>query len=618
MVSDDIQQQREKIESQIAGKTLGHWLERNAKEHGADPAHSWRDEQGGWQTLSWSEVREQVAEVAMGLASLGVVRGDVVAIMARNRPEHVIADLGALHVGAVPSTFYDTLAIEQIRYVADNCQAKVAVLEGADELRRFQAVLPDLPALTHLVLLDGTAVNDTDDERLLTWDALLARGREALAVNREAFERRWRESTPEDTATLIYTSGTTGPPKGVILTHHNCMFEAISLVQLAGLPAGTTSVSYLPLAHIAERLLSVYIPLQLRIHTYFCPDVKQAIDYVKEARPSFFFGVPRVWEKVRAGITSKMEAEEGLKRTLARKTVAVGRKVVAAEQAGRQPGGMLALQHRLLDHLVGAKIREGVGLDRCVMTASAAAPLPVDVGEFFYALGLPIVEVYGMTETTGVVTGNRPGAVRLGSVGPPLDGVEVKLAEDGEVLARGPDCTPGYLNMPEETAALLDDEGWIHTGDVGSFDDDGFLRIVDRKKELIVTSSGKNISPTHIEGLLKEHPLVGQALAYGDAKPYITALVVLDEEVAPVWAEEHGLGKKSLAELAGLDVVHKEVDAAVASANERLARVEQVKKYTILPTEWTADSEELTPTLKVKRRVVHAKYRDQIESLYGG
>ena len=502
--------------------------------------------------------------------------------------------------------------------MADNCQARVAVLEGADELRRFRAVLPDLPALTHIVLLDATAVDDADDGQLLTWDELLARGRGALATDRETFEQRWQESTPEDTATVIYTSGTTGPPKGVVLTHHNCMFEAISLIQLAGLPAGTTSVSYLPLAHIAERLLSVYIPLQLRIHTYFCPDTKQAIDYVKEARPAFFFGVPRVWEKFRAGITAQIEGQDGLKRTLARRTIEVGRRVVAAEQSGRQPSGLLALQHRMLDHLVAAKIREGVGLDRCVMTASAAAPLSVDVGEFFYALGLPIVEVYGMTETTGVVTGNRPGAVRLGSVGPPLDGVEVMLAEDGEVLARGPNCTPGYLNMPDETAALFDDDGWLRTGDVGAFDDDGFLRIVDRKKELIVTSSGKNISPAHIEGLLKEHPLIGQALAYGDRRPYITALVVLDEEVAPVWAEDHGVGKKkSLAELAGLELIRKEVRAAVHAVNERLARVEQVKNYLILPNEWTADSEELTPTLKVKRRVIHAKYRDQIESLYG-
>ncbi|MFL6295697.1 MAG: AMP-dependent synthetase/ligase [Actinomycetes bacterium] len=616
MSQDRVEVERRQIEEEIQGRTLCDLLAEHAAGHGDTPAMSWKRD-GAWQTLSWRDYRQRVAEVAMGLAGLGVGRGDFVAIMATNRPEHVLVDQAAVHAGATPTTFYFTLPPEQIRYLAGHCEAKVAVLEDRDMLKRWQELRDDLPALRYLVVLDGA--EEGDGPGVLGWDDLVARGRDALAGDGSGFEELRRRVGPEDNAILLYTSGTTGPPKGVLLTHHNVLYQITALDRLTGLPQGGSSVSYLPLAHIAERVLSIYGPLTRRSHVWFCPDPTQAVEYVREARPTLFFGVPRVWEKVRAGIQAKLAAEESQrKRRIAERAVATGLEVVRCTQRGeRVPFGLRA-RHAVLDRLVLAKVRHAIGLDRCGFASSAASPLAVDVAEFFAALGLPLVEVYGMTETTAVATGNRPGRVKIGTVGPAMAGIEVRLADDGEVLVRGPINTPGYFRQPGATAELIDADGWLHTGDVGELDGDGYLRIVDRKKELIITSSGKNLSPANIEALLKEHPLIGQALVYGDNRPYVVALVVLDHELAPGWVARNGLGGGDLAALAASEQVLAEVQLAVDAANQRLARVEQVKRFEVLPVEWTAESEELTPTLKLRRRIIHAKYAERIDALYEG
>src|SRR4029453_13970 len=564
--------------------------------------------------LPGRQCRERVAEVAMGLAGLGVASGDFVAIMATNRPEHVLADQAAVHAGATPTSFSFTLAPGQIRYVAGHCQAKVAVLEDRDTLKRWQDIRDDLPALAHVVLLEGA--EEADGPGVLGWDELVRRGREALAADRSGFDELAARVGPEDHAALLYTSGTTGPPKGVLLTHRNLLFESTALRRLTGLDAGGSSVSYLPLAHIAERVLSIYMPLALRTHVWFCPEPAQAVEYVREARPSIFFGVPRVWEKVRAGIEAKLAAEENeRKRKIAQRAVATGLEVVRRTQRGETVPFGLRARHALLERLVLAKVRHAIGLDRCGFASSAASPLAVDVAEFFAAIGLPLVEVYGMTETTAVATGNRPGRVKIGTVGPALAGIEVRLADDGEVLVRGPINTPGYFRQPGATAELVDADGWLPTGARGGVDGDGYLRIVDRKKELIITSSGKNLSPANIEALVKEHPLIGQALVYGDNRPYVVALVVLDHELAPGWAARNGLGG---GDLAASEQVLAEVQLAVDAANQRLARVEQVKRFEVLPVEGTARGEGLTPPLKLARRIIHAKYAERIEGLYQG
>ncbi|HJW59709.1 MAG TPA: long-chain fatty acid--CoA ligase, partial [Actinomycetota bacterium] len=501
MSEDRVEAERRQIEQEIKGRTLCDLLAEHAAGRGDAPAMSWKRD-GAWQTLSWREYRERVAEVAMGLAGLGVGKGDFVAIMATNRPEHVLADQGAVHAGATPTSFYFTLAPEQIQYVAGHCEAKVAVLEDRDMLKRWQDIRDGLPGLQYLVVLDGA--QDGDGPGVLSWDKLVGRGRDALAADRSAFEELRGRVGPEDNATLLYTSGTTGPPKGVLLTHHNLLFECTALDRLTGLSPEGSSVSYLPLAHIAERVLSIYGPLTMRTHIWFCPEPTQAVEYVREARPTLFFGVPRVWEKVRAGIQAKLAAEESeRKRKIAQRAVEAGLEVVRRTQRGEPVPFGLRARHAVLERLVLTKVRHAIGLDRCSFASSAASPLAVDVAEFFAALGLPLVEVYGMTETTGVATGNRPGKVKIGTVGPPLAGVEVRLADDGEVLVRGPVNTPGYFKQPEATAELIDPDGWLHTGDVGELDDDGFLTITDRKKDILVTAGGKNVAPQNIENDLK-------------------------------------------------------------------------------------------------------------------
>jgi long-chain acyl-CoA synthetase len=608
--------ERAEIEAAVGGLTLGELLRRNAAEHGDSPALSWLTGETV-NTLTWAETRERVAEVASGLAAIGVARGDKVAIMAGNRAEHVLADQGVVHAGGVPLTLYDTFAPEQIRYIAGDAAATVAIIEDAGRLARWEQALAELPSIAKVVVVDATAKPAGD--RFMTWDELVRTGRERLAADREAFERRWREVAPADPATLIYTSGTTGPPKGVVLTHHNILFEVEVIARTPGLPGNLVSVSYLPLAHIAERVLSVYLPLRKSAHVFFCPDVSQVIAYLQRVRPTLFFGVPRVWEKARAGVQAKLDAEPNARRkALIMGAVNLGRRVGEVAREGKRPGPWLALRHRLADRVVLAKVRHGLGLDRCEWAASSAAPLPVDVIYFFDALGITIHEVWGMTELTGMATANSRGATKLGTVGTACAGVELKLADDGEILIRGPLVTPGYHNRPEATAELIDADGWVHTGDIGQLDADGFLSIVDRKKELIITAGGKNISPANIEGMLKEHPLVGQALAIGDRRAFVSALVVLDPDTAPAWAAAHGVPAGSLAELAQHPQVHAEVARAVETINARLSRVEQVKSFRILGVEWTPDSGELTPKMSLRRKVIHDKYADVIDQLYTG
>jgi long-chain acyl-CoA synthetase len=377
-------------------------------------------------------------------------------------------------------------------------------------------------------------------------------------------------------------------------------------------------VSYLPLAHIAERMFTLYLAIYNAGHTYFCHNAAtELVASIGEVKPTAFFGVPRVWEKIQAGIQALLTAEQDAgRRAAVAAAMDTGLRYVQSCQYGRNTPAGLAAEFSAAEEAVLRPIRSLLGLGDAEVVVSAAAPLPPDVGEFFAGLGMKILDVYGMTETTGAFTTNTPTAFRLGTVGQPAPGVEVRIAADGEILTRSPLNTPGYLNRPDMTAELIDSDGWLHTGDIGSLDSDGFLSVLDRKKELIITSGGENISPAAIENLLVAHPLVGQALAFGDRRPYVVGLLTLDGDVAPAWARAHGIDATQLAALAGHPAVLAAVAEAVAAANARLARVQQVKRWRLLPVEWTAESEELTPTLKLKRRIVHAKYADVIDALY--
>jgi long-chain acyl-CoA synthetase len=617
-VTNDVLRERAELESVLGGRTLCDVLTETAARAGAEPAYSDRTGTGGdWLTLTWAQTRQQVLELAAGFAALGLEPGERVALMMANRVEHVLADLGAVHAGGVPVTCYATLAAPQIAFLAGDCDARIAVLDGADELSRWAPVLGQLPGLKKIIVRDASACPAGD--RYLSWADFAELGRERYAADPAEVARRSAALTPADPVTLLYTSGTTGNPKGVVITHFNVLYELQTAVAAGTMRQSFRLVSYLPLAHIAERMFTIYLAVPGGAHVYFCHNATtDLVATVGQVAPTTFFGVPRVWEKIQAGLHALLAAEQdATKKAAIAAAMDTGRQYVESSQFGRAMPAELLERFGQADAAVLRPIRSLLGLGDAEVVLSAAAPLPRDTAEFFAGLGLRIMDVYGMTETTGAFTANRPDAFKLGTVGRAMAGTEIKIAEDGEILTRGPLNTPGYLNLPDRTAELLDSGGWLHTGDIGSLDDDGFLSVVDRKKELIITSGGENISPAAVEGLLTAAPLIGQALAYGNGRPCLVALLTLDGDVAPAWAQAHGIEAGSLAELAGHPEVLAAVTGAVSQANRQLARVQQVKAWRLLPVEWTAETEELTPTLKLKRRVVHAKYADVISALYG-
>ena len=610
-----VQRIQDEILAEIEGRTLVDVFMATCDANGGRPALVTK-EGDGFRTRTWAEYRREASEIAMALRRRGIDHGDFVTLMMANRPEHVLCDVGTLLAGATPVSVYNTLAPEQIQYIADNCDARIAIVEDAAFLERWTAVTDELPNLELLVVVDPEGVELSDE--VISFEQLVAEGVDALAGGQGELENSWRAVAPDDPVTLVYTSGTTGPPKGVVLTHRNLMFELGSIQRLLEVEPGHRSVSYLPLAHIAERMATHYLGIRYVGTVYFVRDVADVLETLAEARPQMFFAVPRVWEKMHAALMAKIEAsEDERKRKLALKAIDVGTTKVRAELEGRTPSLGTRLQHALFDRLVFAKIRDGLGLDQLNHAISAAAPISADLLTFFAAIGIPIIEVYGMTESTALITANEPDDNRIGTVGKALPGTEVRIAEDGEILARGPHIFPGYHEREEETAQAIDEDGWLHTGDLGTVDDDGFVRIVGRKKELIITSGGKNLSPNNIEESVKQRsPIIAQLCAVGDDRPYIAALVVLDAETLPGWCEARDIPFSSVAEAAEHPDVRAEVQRAIDEGNEHLARVEQVKRWEIVPSEWTAESEELTPSLKLKRTVIHSKYSDVIDGLY--
>ncbi|UBU09655.1 AMP-dependent synthetase/ligase [Nonomuraea gerenzanensis] len=603
---------RAEIERQIAGRTVCEQLRQAAEQHHDAPAYS--DPEGeGWNTLSYGQARERVLEIAAAFVALGLEPGESVALMMVNRSEHVLADLGAVHAGGVGCTVYSTFAPDQIAFVAGDVGARYAVLGGPADLARWEPVLDRLDGLRRIIMLDGAPAGD----RFMTWADFLALGRERLAADPGQVEARWRAVTPGDVATVLYTSGTTGTPKGVPLTHANIFYEVAATDRLTSLPMRGTQISYLTYAHIAERILSLYLPLVKVSHVHFCTDLANLGATLGQVRPMMFFGVPRVWEKMMARLLAVLATQPEEQQAAVREAMAAGAAYVEAGQHGHTVTPEIQAAYDKADAALLSVIRGMIGFDRAEWTATGAAPLPDEVQRFYAGLGLKVIDVYGMTETTGAFTGNSPACYRLGTVGRAEPGVEIRIADDGEILTRSPLNTAGYLNRPEATADLVDADGWLHTGDIGTVDEDGFYRVVDRKKELIITAGGENISPAEIENHLKQHSLIGQALAYGDNRPHPVAVLTLDAEVAPGWAQARGITYGSLAELAEHPEVLAEVDSAVQAANAKLARVQQVKKWALLGVEWTAETEELTPSLKLKRRIIHTKYADIIDGLYG-
>jgi long-chain acyl-CoA synthetase len=554
-------------------------------------------------SMTWAGYADKVRSLAAGLAALGLDRGGAMGIMLTNRPEFHWFDSAALHLGATPFSIYNTYAPEQIGYQVNDAGARILVTEKAF-LDRIEAV----DGLEHVIVVDAEGT----DAALTIADV------EAEGDPEFDFEAAWRAVEADDVLTLIYTSGTTGPPKGVQLTHSNLMAAVNGFDQVIAFPGDGRVVSWLPMAHIAERACSHYLPMLLGFTTTSCPDPRQVVAYLPEVKPTWFFAVPRIWEKLKAAIEAGVAAEQdAAKKQATEWALEVGLKKVRREQAGAEVPAELAEEHAKADELVLSKIRSRLGLDEVESVNVGAAPTPREVIEFFHAIGIPLAELWGMSETCGYGTCNPPSRIKIGTVGPVSPGAEIKLADDGEVLIRGPIVMSGYRNQPEKTSEAIDAEGWLHTGDVGEFDDDGYLKIVDRKKELIISAGGKNMSPANIEAKIKaSSPIIGQAIAIGDGRPYNVALITLDPDVAPAFAAAKGIEDTSIEALAVNPAVIEEVQRGVDHANETLARVEGIKRFKLLPTDWQPGGDELTPTMKLKRKPIHEKYGAEIEELY--
>jgi long-subunit acyl-CoA synthetase (AMP-forming) len=552
-------------------------------------------------SLTWAELRDRVDALARGLHELGVRRGDTVALMLLNRPEFAIADLAVMTLGATPYSIYATSSPEQIAYVVGDAGSRVAIVE---EMFLGQMQAAELPALETIIVLEGAA-----GDRTRAWADV-----EATESDVD-LEAAWRAIEPEDLATLIYTSGTTGPPKGVQLVHRNLMAAARGVERLIRFPDGSKVISWLPSAHIAERMAHHYLPVVYAMTVTTCPNPREVVGYLPAVKPTWFFAVPRIWEKLKAGMEGHLTSGEGGEQKRAWLDAAMRK--VEHEQAGEEvPDDVAAAAAEGEEQLFGA-LRAMLGFDEAAAVNVGAAPTPREVLVFFHAIGVPLAELWGMSETCGAGACNPPERVKIGSVGPPTPGVEAKLGEDGELLVRSDVVMTGYRNLPDRTGEALDEGGWLHTGDIATIDEDGYITIVDRKKELIISAAGKNMSPANIESELKgASPLIGQACVIGDARSYNTALIVLDADFGPAWAAQNGLEGRSLEELASEDAVRAAVQAGVDKANGRLSRVEQIKKFTIVEGDWAPGGDELTPTMKLKRRPIADKYAKVIEGMY--
>jgi long-chain acyl-CoA synthetase len=569
---------------------------------------------GAWKDITWREYGDHVKGAGKALMALGMARGDKMALLSKNRPNWHIADIACMSVGGATAPIYVTNSPDQVRHVVHDSDSKVIVVEDNDQLEKVLKVREELPKLEKVVVIEGYQ-GDADPGLVLSWEDFVALGGD---VDDAAYQAATEAVHPDDLATFVYTSGTTGNPKGVMLTHGNVWWTCTHSEQHIPIGSGARALSYLPLSHIAERMISHFLQIYYGATTWFAESLDTLLVDLNECKPTYFFGVPRVWEKFYAGVQAKMAAADpnDRKAKIAKKAIAVGRRVTELEQEAVNRGGKMAdakiplglkVQHTILDKLALSKVRGAFGLDECTLAVSAAAPLSPDLIWFFHSVGIKIAEGYGQSEDNGPTTWNPPDAVKIGTVGTPLPGIEVKLAEDGEILARGGNVMTGYYKNEEATKETIDDEGWLHSGDVGEFDEHGYLKITDRKKDLIITAGGKNIAPQELENRIKSsHPLISQVVVIGDRRPFLSALITLDEE------KTQGAGDK----LAHDDKTLKEIEAAISRVNQNLAKVEGIKKFRVLERDFLQEENEITPTMKVKRKTINDVYGSVIEDMY--
>ena len=594
-------------------KTLVHQLINWAETTPHNPAIHGRITVGEWKTWSWSEYWAEARLLARGLQSLGHEVGECVAIVGNNRPEWSLCQFAIMANRGIPAPIYTTLTSEQVAYIVQHSQARIAICDTSEQLDKYLAGLAsgETPRVEHIVTMDDLG---SDDPRVITYDALKARG----AEHEEAeLETRLAELTEDETCLLIYTSGTTGTPKAVQLEHGGILSVARGCMDRFSVlrePGRYRTVSYLPLCHVAEQLFTTFFHLDCGGEVYYCPDLKQLKDYLVEVRPTSFVGVPRVWEKFQAALEAKLSTATGIKARLVNWSLATELAAFKKEVETGQPQGGLS---RWLANKMLVKVKTALGLENVVVAGTGAAPIGVDTLEFFASLGIIVYEGYGMSETSGLATLGDFGNPRFGTVGTALAGVTIKIADDDEILLKGRNMTRGYLRQDDKTAELLDEEGWLHTGDLGSMDEDGFLRITGRKKDLLITAGGKNVAPAEMEGYMKSIPGIGQAVVVGDRMPYLSALILLDVELLEEVAKRSGAALGDLAQMSTDPKVHDWAMGEIQTrCNARVASYQTIKKIRILPVEFTVESGEVTPTMKIKRNVVSERYKDEIAAFY--
>ena len=570
--------------------------------------------EGVWQSLSWEAYGDAVREIAAGLVDIGVAPGDRVALLSTNRAEWHFADLGILSAAAVTVPVYPTSAAGQVAYIVDHCEARVAIVENHEQLAKVLEERAALPKLERVVLVDDAAAA-LDDPFLLSLEELRAIGRDRLDQHPAAVDDRTRAVDADDLATLVYTSGTTGPPKGAIITHGNLVATIDAITRVVSIGPDDRFFSFLPLSHVAERVVSNFGQIVAGGETWFARSFATVPEDLRACRPTVFFGVPRVWQKFQDVIFDELDTATGLKRLLVGRFLSLGATSVCHEQDGTPMNVLQRGTYAALDRVVGARIRARTGLDRARILVSGAAPIHADLLRRLHTVGLRVGEVYGQTEDCGPTTLNPPERIRIGTVGPPLPGVQVRIADDGEILVQGGNVCRGYFKNEVGTRELIDEEGWMHSGDVGRFDSVGYLCVTGRKKDLIITAHGKNIAPQEIEARLRLEPFIAEAVVLGDARPYLTALITLDADTLAPWAERRHK-PLNVEDLAGDPDVHMEVDASVKHVNAALSHVENIKKWRILPRDLTVAAGEMTPTLKVRRKAVAEQYHDIIEQMY--
>jgi long-chain acyl-CoA synthetase len=602
----------------MAADTIIHRFLKQAEIRPSAPAIWTKKKDGEWKSQSWGDYVKQVRTVARALLTLGVGQkrsngssedASCVCILGFNKPEWCIMDLATMAVGGAPAGIYTTCSPPEVAYIVRHTDAKVVLVENHGQWEKIKKERGSLPKLEKVVLFQGVA--KVDDPMVLTWDEFLKKADDTKDATLDEYIDALR---PDQLATFIYTSGTTGPPKGVMLSHENLAWTAQCAIDMVETGPSDCSLSYLPLSHIAEQMFSLHVPCTCGSQVYFAESIDKVADNLKEVQPTVFFGVPRIWEKFYAGVTGKMAQAKGIKAKLAGWARETGTAVNDLRNRGLEPSGWLAMKYGFFDKRVFSKLKQAIGLGRARVCVSGAAPISADIIKFFAGFDVIIREVYGQSEDTGPTSFNLPGKTKFGSVGPVIPGCTVKLLDDGEILVKGPNVFLGYYKEKAATDETLKD-GWLCSGDLGKVDDEGYLHITGRKKDLIITAGGKNIAPKNIEGALKDSPLIGEAVVIGDRRKYLTALISLDPEKSVEFAKEHGLDKDKLADSPQLrGVIQEQVDVV----NKELARVEQIKKFTILKKPFAIDGDqpELTPTLKVKRNVVSKKYADVIESMY--